>query len=287
MGRHKPRSSLLTGNDVPSPDSLTFLELEWGGRPAYRRELRYGLRTLLADRPTARPVIYTDVPATYAAESRVRTIDIADCMGAWTDAGRYHFRAKVCVLLDALQRFDGPCVLMDTDSFVRPGFAAAVAAALDTGAVMNFRTGQNPFPDLAGFTVALPHASLYRYDPADAPVFNSGLIAVTPAHIPALEDALVLTDALRPSTAHLRHDQEQFAVGEALRAHGVAIGENRTTFVHYCSTWAKQYMRWRFARSPGLEMAPIVPAAPHIALRKSITRAYKAGALLGLLPRNL
>ena len=287
MGRHKPRSSLLTGNNVPSPDSLTFLELEWGGRPAYRRELRYGLRSLLADRPSTRPVIYTDAPATYAAEAAVRTVDIGGRMAAWTDAGRYHFRAKICVLLDALHRFDAPCVLMDTDSFVRPGFATAVATALDGGAVMNFRTGQNPFPDLAGFAVALPHAGAYRYDPDHAPVFNSGLIAVTRAHVPALEDALVLTDALRPPTAHLRHDQEQFAVGEALRAHGIPIGENRTTFVHYCSTWAKQYMRWRFARIPGLETAPLVPAPPRIALRKSITRAYKAGALLGILPCDL
>ena len=270
-----------------SPDLLTFLQLEWGAKPAYRREVRYGLRSLLADLPAARPVIYTDVPATYASEAAVRVVDITDHMPAWTNRASYHFRAKVCVLLHALHSFGGACVLMDTDSFVRPGFAAALHEALEHGAVMNFRTGHDPFPASAGFTVELPHAGLYRYDPADAPLFNSGLIAVTTTHVPALEDALVLMDALRPSTAHLRHDQEQFAVGEALRVHGVPIGENRTEFVHYCSTWSKQYMRWRFARMPGLETAPLVPARPHIVLRKSITRAYKACALMGLLPRDL
>lgn len=272
---------------MPFPDHLTFLQLEWGGKPAYRREVRYGLRSLLADLPTARVVIYTDAPATYAAEPAVRTVDVTPDMPAWTNGGSYHFRAKACVLLHALHRFGGGCVLMDTDSFVRPGFAATIEAGLRAGAIMNFRTGHNPFPGSAGFTVELPHAGRYRYDPADAPVFNSGLVAVMPAHIPALEDALALMDALRPSTAHLRHDQEQFAIGEALRAHGIPIGENRTAFIHYCSTWAKQYMRWRMARLPGLETAPIVPARPHITLRKGITRAYKAGALLGLLPRDL
>jgi hypothetical protein len=273
---------------MPSCTTPTFISLEWGRKPTYRRELRYGLRSLLADVPTARPVIYTDDPAAYAADrSAVRVVDITEELPAWTRAGAYHFRAKVCVLLDALGRFPGPCVLMDTDSFVRPGFAASLEAALTRGAVMNFRTGHNPYPDQAGFTVALPHAGRYRYDPTDAPLFNSGLVAVTPDHAPALEDALVLMDALQPLTAHLRHDQEQFAVGEALRLQGVTIGENRTEFVHYCSTWSKQYMRWRLARIPGLETAPIVPARPHIALNEAIRRTYKAGALMGLLPRDL
>jgi hypothetical protein len=273
---------------MPAHDPLTFISLEWGRKPAYRRELRYGLRSLLADVPTARPVIYTDDPDAYGADAAaVQVIDIGADLPAFTRGGAYHFRAKTCVLLDALRRFGGGCALMDTDSFIRPGFAAALTAALAHGAVMNFRTGENPYPDQAGFTVALPHAGHWRYDPADAPVFNSGLVAVTPAHIPALEDALALMDALQPVTAHLRHDQEQFAVGEALRLHGIAIGENRTEFVHYCSTWAKQYMRWRFSRMPGLETAPLVPAPPHIVLRKGIQRAYKAGALLGLLPRDL
>lgn len=270
------------------PDAPTFLFLEWGRKPAYRRELRYGLRALLAEVPAARPVIYTDDPAAYAADgTTVRVIDIAADLPAYTRAGAYHFRAKACVLLDALKRFGGPCALMDTDSFVRPGFAAALDAGLARGAVMNFRTGRNPYPDQAGWSVALPHGGFYRYDPADAPVFNSGLVAATPAHIPALEDALALMDALQPRTAHLRHDQEQFAIGEALRLYGVAIGENRTTFVHYCSTWSKQYMRWRFSRMPGLETAPLLAARPHIALNEAIRRAYKAGALLGILPRHL
>jgi hypothetical protein len=272
---------------MPTPDSLTFVSLEWGRKPAYRRELRYGLRSLLADVPSARPVVYTDDPATYAKDAAVRIIDVGPDLPAYTRNGAYHFRAKTCVLLDALRRFDGACVLMDTDSFVRPGFAAAMGEALGRGAVMNFRTGHNPYPTMAGFAVVLPHGGSYRYDPADAPVFNSGLVAATTAHIPALEDALALMDALQPLTAHLRHDQEQFATGEAFRLHGIPVGENRAEFVHYCSTWAKQYMRWRLGRMPGLATAPLVPAPPHIVLRKSIQRVYKAGALMRLLPRDL
>ena len=269
-------------------DHLTFLELEWGANPHYRREVRYGLRSLLADVPDTRPVIYTDTPLAYGPEAAAaRIVDISDDLPAFTNAWAYHFRAKVCVLLHALRSFGGGCILMDSDSFIRPGFAAAMSEALEHGAVMNFLTSQNPFPDFAGFTVELPHAGTYRYDPGNAPVFNSGLIAVTEAHIPALEDALVLIDAWRPATAHLRKDQEQFAVGEALRMHGIPISTNRTEFMHYCNTWARKYMRWRFSRMPGLDTAPLVPAPPHIVVRKSISRAYKACALLRILPLDL
>ena len=48
---------------------LHYLYLDYGGRAAVRRELRYSLISLrqeLGDDPQARIAVYTDVPATYA-----------------------------------------------------------------------------------------------------------------------------------------------------------------------------------------------------------------------------
>ncbi|MCW6507577.1 hypothetical protein [Lichenifustis flavocetrariae] len=266
---------------------VKFVLLEWGGKPLYRKELRYCIRSLLAECPDAAGniVIYTDCPATYERDSPVvEVIDISADMPGFTRQGSYHFRAKVCVLIDALKRYNAPSVLLDTDSFIKPGFDAALRSALSRGAVMNYLTGRNPFPSLSDFAVELPHAGLYRYQADDAPLYNSGLIAVGPAHRPALEDALVLMDALQPLTADLRHDQEQFAVGEGLRMHGIEVGENRTEFRHYCSYWPKQYMHWRFSFLPELETAALVAARPHLALNKAIARLYKAFALMRLVP---
>jgi hypothetical protein len=266
-----------------------FIVLQFGKTPVYRKELRYCLRSLLADRPEAAGhiVIYTDDAAAYAdVQGVAEIVDIAEDLPRFTQQGSYIYRAKICVLIDALQRFGTACVFLDTDSFILPGFGVALQAALGQGACMNHFIERDPFPDATGFEIALPSGKTYLYRREEALLYNSGLVAVRPEHLPALDDALAFLDAFLPPTRTMRHDQEQFAIGEMLRLHGIAIGENRTTFIHYCSRWWKNYMHWRFSLIRGLESAPLVPVRPHIALNKTIARLFKLVVMARLLPSN-
>lgn len=255
--------------------TLKFIYLEFGGDVMYRRELKYSASTLLAEIPeaSANIVLYTDAPEAYEHNPHVEVVDISARLPEIIKT--YMFRAKAWVLLETLRRYGRPCVFLDTDTFVRPGFAQALRQKMARGGVMNAFLRRNPFPSLAGFETTLPHAGAYRYDPAQALMYNSGLIAVQVEHAPIIEDALFLMDQVHPLTCDFAHDQEQFSINEAFRVHGVPLECIDVELVHYCSRWWKRYMRWRLQREPDLDGAPVAPAQPRIRVNKSIARLFK------------
>src|SRR3569833_1149933 len=107
---------------------LHYLYLDYGGRAAVRRELRYSLISLrqdLGQEPGARIAVYTDVPTTYA-NWPVEVVDIAAQTQGWSGGGLYPHRIKPAVVLDALRRFAGPDCYVDSDSFIRPDFLVVV-----------------------------------------------------------------------------------------------------------------------------------------------------------------
>src|SRR5579883_1466302 len=166
---------------------LHYLYLDYGGRPQYRRELKYSLISLRQELARQEPaaaagiVIYTDVPSTYAAWP-VEVVDIAGKTQAWSGAGLYHHRIKPAVVLDALRRFDEPVCFLDSDSIIRAGFHAEVTAKMapqevwsvtKAALVMNRFELRNPFPPLKGFRTRLPHLGYYHYDVENSWMFNS------------------------------------------------------------------------------------------------------------------
>ena len=111
----------------------TFLYIDYGPSPYIGRELRYSLSTLLAEYPDggSKIVVYTDKPKTYdRLHDRVRARDISGDVAAMTRHGALPHRIKACVLLDALKSQVDDCVLLDTDSYILPGFAVSLANAL-------------------------------------------------------------------------------------------------------------------------------------------------------------
>ncbi len=238
----------------------------YGGSPSAERELRYSFETLLPEigGDPARVAIYTDRPDAFA-DLGPTCVDARPLLRQ-AEAHDYRHRIKPMALADALDRFQRPCVLIDLDSFVRPGFADAVARALADGAAMNQFVRRDPYPDL-DLTAELPHLGTYRLDHAAARMLNSGLVAVTPAHRSLIEDALALIDAFWRARLY-RHDVEQFAVSEALRLGNVRIALIDGVFVHYCGRWARRYMRRRLRRRvPGARV-------PYSKMRVRLFKAY-------------
>ena len=253
----------------------TFLYIDYGASPYIGRELRYSLATLLAEYAgDARVVVYTDKPAAYSAlHPAVSCRDIAPDFVDWTRGGAYSHRIKPCVLLDALRREGGLCALVDTDSYVRPGFAGALEAAVAAGPAMDHVEGRDPYPEIAGFTATLPGAGAYVYDRATALMANSGLIAArAPRDVAALEDAVALIDALWDA-GHRLFKIEQIAITEAFRLHGLEIGETRPAFQHYFRRSLKRYMHWRIDR--WLRREPqFRPQRPSIAHSRNAVRLF-------------
>jgi hypothetical protein len=226
--------------------SPTFLYIDYGASPYIGRELRYSLATLLAECPAARVVVYTDKPRIYETlHPAVTPRSIADDLRAWTRDGLLPHRAKACALRDALDKIGGLCVLLDTDSYIQPGFAEALARAVAVGPAMDHFEQIDPFPDAAGFRADLPRSGRYAYDPAISQMCNSGLVAVEADRDgAAIEDALALIDAFLDA-GHRSFKIEQVSFSETLRRLGRGIGEMRPAFQHYYRRSLKRYMHWR------------------------------------------
>jgi hypothetical protein len=263
-------------------DGIKFIYLAFGPRPVIERELKYSIGALLAELPAAAGdvVVFTDRPDRYAGnEALFEIVDIAADIAEMTDGWKYPFRAKPCVLARALQTFDRPCVFMDADSFVERGFASSIVKQIEARqAVMNRYLRPNPFPELAGCSLELPSGRAYAYDPDFALMYNSGLIAVQPRHLPAIRDSIALIDRLWARSRFAR-DIEQFAIAECLRLHGFAIAENAETFIHYWKYWKKRYMHWRLARLPHFANGRIVVQRPTIRLTRMRTDLFKGATV--------
>ena len=187
----------------------------WGRSPQPPRELRYSIETLLPEigGDASRVAIFTDRPENFR-DLPFAVFDVAADIASGSAAGLFHLRAKPLVLARALRLYRRPCVLLDTDSFVRAGFDATVRSALEAGAAMNTFEHTDPYPDFGPFETDLPDLGRYVLDSKQSLMFNSGLVAARPEHAPLLDDALVLTDRLWSAGLKL-HTVEQFAFANA------------------------------------------------------------------------
>ncbi len=287
-----PHSTRFSGYN---PAMLRYLYLDYGGLPKYRRELKYSLISLRAELPQDVGIaVYTDAPQVYA-NWPVTVVDIGGRIAEWSRAGLYHHRIKPAVVLDALRRFDGPVCFLDSDSLVRPGFHAELAARMapqevwsvtKTALVMNRFELMNPFPPLKGFRATLPHLGAYRYDTRQSWMFNSGLIGASPPHVPLLEDALALIDALI-GRARKFPTLEQFALSEAARLRLLPIAEVQETFLHYWQGRRRIYMAGQIEKSLSPDWDDLTPPKQWAKMNYWAVRAYNyyygVGHALGLL----
>ena len=250
----------------------TFVYVDYGPSPYIGRELRYSLSTLLAEIPQARVRVYTDKARLYETLP-VTPRPLGADLARWTREGAYNHRIKPCVLNDALASVGGLCVLLDTDCYIAPGFAAALETATRLGPAMDRFERYDPLPEAAGFAVDLPHSGRYVYEGAGSQMCNSGLVALDASRDGgAMEDALALLDALYDA-GFRAFNIEQIAITEALRRLGRGIAEMQPTFQHYCRRSLKRYMRWRI--DAWIKREPVFqPTRPCITHPRAAVRAF-------------
>lgn len=227
----------------------TFVYIDYGPSPEIAVELKFSLATLMQEFYGSEPevVVYTDKPETYAGlHQKLRVRPFGEDLRRWSRDGLYAHRVKPCVVIDALGAVDETCALVDTDTFFRKGFRAELMRAFDAGSIaMDSFERKDPCPACAAVAADLPHSGRYRYDPATAVMYNSGLVAARRERaIPALEDAVALIDAWLHAEVK-QFNIEQIAVSEAFRLHGVTIAQMKPFFEHYYRRSQKLYMRPR------------------------------------------
>jgi hypothetical protein len=254
----------------------TFLYLDYGPSRYIAREVRYSLSTLLAEYSGggAKVVVSTDKPQVYEAlDPCVSVKDISSDVGAMTRDGALGHRAKACVLLDALRTESDDCVLLDTDSYIAPGFAAGLTKAVAAGAAMDAFEETNPYPEIVGFQAELPHFGRYVYDPVRSVMHNSGLVAANPArHLAVFEDVMALIDALL-DRGYRSFKIEQISISECFRLHSVPVSDMRPLFQHYFRRSLKRYMHWRLDR--WIKREPVFkPGRPFIDPSRNEVRVF-------------
>ena len=252
-----------------------FYFIEYGSQETILSELHYSLATLQAEGVGAQSIsIATDSPSRYTS-TNYDIIDISEKIPVYRGEINYGHRIKPSVILDALQSRNEPLVLLDTDTYFKAGFLSEIENALKYGVGMNFFIRRDPYRGFGPFSMTLPSGIDYSYDTRWSLMYNSGVLAVTPKHIPIIEDSLALIDGLyKAGLTSL--DIDQFAATETFRLHGVRITPVFQKIHHYHSRWTRKYILWQLGRGPKRDFGAPRVRRPDIPVNKTIVRLYKA-----------
>jgi len=216
--------------------------IEYGAQERFLNQIKYSVMTLLAFNKLDRSeiIIYTEQPEKYE-KMPVSTRSIVKKVFDYSLGGKYHFRIKPCVLLDALKEHKCKILFLDTDTFCNGDLNKKISVISQQNVLMNIFESSNPYPEFEMKGIQLPSGKTYSYDPNNTKMFNSGVIGVCPEHEQALEDAIFIIDAMQNHGLQ-RHTAEQTAISEAFRIHNIHITEMHKEITHYTRGTGKDYM---------------------------------------------
>ena len=270
MGPRLPRSatSATMGDPQCPPSSTSITDPRRTSPPSSNIRWRRCFMNI-----SAASLTWSSIPTsrtfTTALHTKVRVREFGDDLATWTRHQLFGHRAKICVLIDALSVGDDYCVLLDSDTFIRRGFADAIARVMEGGGVaMDEFERADPFPRAAGFVAELPHFGRYAYDGAAARMYNAGLVGVPRKHLPMLEDALVLVDALLDAgfrSIYLRADVVRRGVSpqRRVRSPRCGLGASTTIAVAKNSTCARASRSAGPGRGNGSRSSPFSSRASY------------------------
>lgn len=216
--------------------------IEYGAQERFLNQVKYSVMTLLAFNRLniSEIIIYTEQPEKYE-KMPVSTRSISDKVFNYSLGGKYHFRIKPCVLLDALREYECPILFLDTDTFCNADLTKKIASINTDNVLMNTFEITNPYPEFTMGIVELPSGILYSHDPKKTKMFNSGVIGVDKGHELVIQDAIFIIDTMQHCGLK-RHTAEQTAISEAFRVHNIQISEMHKEITHYTRGTGKDYM---------------------------------------------
>ncbi len=246
------------------------------GAPAIYDQAIYSILSLLhvagGIQADCRVVAYCDRPEAFAAlPVDVVPLDAATLDG-WLGDSDYLHRRKTCAIIDALERFGGRVIFIDSDTWFRrspapifrrvgPGracFHLCEGLVHATGTPTDMALARQ----LAAHDYRLPSGTPVRIDRRTR-MWNTGVVGVDASDIGRVRDALALSDAIwadaDPAGAYGKkiHHAEQFAMGYAFR--DCRLSEAADCVYHY---WPAE-MKERFTPElPALVRSGLADPSP-------------------------
>lgn len=198
---------------------LTYLI--YGAKREYQLELALSvlsaLRFLRKSQESITICVISDRPSLEFDLPVDRLVIAPEEFAEWTQNGAYHYRAKILALMKAIDRYQAPAALVDTDTYFLESPARLFDRISPQQSVMHAReyiVGDMPYwkplVDKLGAGIEVegvqisPRSSMY----------NSGVIGVDVANRSLLDKALAVQDKLYALSSIF--NVEQFAVGVSL-----------------------------------------------------------------------
>jgi hypothetical protein len=248
-------------------------------KPMNFLELQYSLATLLAEvDEKCSIVVYTNKPDRYSSFP-VEIENIADIVPKILGEFSYIYRAKPWVLLDSLRKRGGICVYLDSDTFIFPGFFAAISEKVASSAVMHdvyWGMGPSYGPSyIHAVTKPFPNQRRHKESPSLSFGGNSGVIGLSSGLGESiLEDAIYIIDQMLP-TKNWNRTLEQHAIAEAIWLHGVPVDHVRPWIFHYYRNSQKRYMHFQINRLLKMNLGSIASTRPCIKINNHRVKLYQ------------
>ncbi|RFM30461.1 hypothetical protein [Deminuibacter soli] len=214
------------------------------GQAGIINECRYSLLRLLAtygNQPIPDVVVYTDQPEAFAAFKEkmplhIQTITAAG-ITAWKGNIQFVHRVKIEIIKHCLQQRGGKVIYLDTDTYCLDTCEHLFNAIQPNQVLFHADEGRIDQPQnlhmrkWKQFLETNAIAALREPNALHTHMYNAGLIGLSAEHLPVVEAALTLTDALYPLFP--RHTVEQFSFCYSFQQKGIAIKEAADQVFHY------------------------------------------------------
>ena len=223
------------------------------GGERWLREARFSACTALAQRQATgdyRVAVYTDQPKYFDRLPVDIHRNTPEQYDAWAGPDRFTYRVKFHVLGDALERYQAPCLLLDSDTYFKRN-PAPLLARLHPGTAIMDRCDGLVFrdPRYAGFAQmlreAFPGLEVIMEDgerlvlsEQDTPMWISGIVGVHPADRELIARAFRVLNAMLPRCHYFI--MEQFAFSEVLRQNARVLPAS-DYIDHYWGSWIDPY----------------------------------------------
>lgn len=233
--------------------SSVIVYLAFGGQ-RWVQEARYSVLTALGwlrpRHPDVRVTVYTDHPESLASLP-VHVVPISpEQLKEWIGPDQYVYRVKFYALADALQRYEAPCLLLDSDTYwkrdpvpllerIRPG--VSVMDAFDGLVFRDPRHAEfagllrRGFPDLV---IPLDGGESLTLSEENMVMWVSGVVGVHFENRKLVDLALRVLNATYPRCQFFF--VEQFAFCQVL-AQNTEIIAASPYVEHYWGTWTDPY----------------------------------------------
>ena len=186
-------------------------------------------------------IIYTDKPSAFEVFKAVLPITIEEIddvkIALWRGKIDFVHRVKIEIIKDALKKYAGKAIYMDTDTYCKTMLSPLFEAISPSQVFFHCNEGtiSNPgnlhIKKWKKFLSQKKLPFLTEPDPLQITMWNAGVIALDESHLLLLDAVLEITDKLYPLFP--KHTVEQFAFSYTFQKAAVKITPAAPYIFHY------------------------------------------------------